>query len=457
MKDKHKMYKDHFLLITRLFDNRVKTFISKILMANEDVENYSYRIEFQVRGLPHLHGVFWLKDSALEEYRNKETGEFIDAKLPELIKKYISCSTNTGDETLDDTVKEVNVHRHSKSCQKKEGFCRFNFPRLPSDRCLIAKPLSEENLGKEEYQKQLQNARAILEKVKTRLEEMTKDQLEQKDLESILKHEKVNVTSEAYHEALSISERGQMVILERKPSEIWVNNYNPTMMLAWQANMDIQFCMDSYAIITYITDYLTKGDAGLTKELRKALKETKNCNNFEQLNYLKLTYFKNKQVSVAEATYRLIRGLDLKKSSIACIYLATGYPKNRSSFFRPAKSAEKPVDTENVSEENPIAEEEDSNELIALEGRQGQFKEVETVHQKYSQRPGILEEVCLAQFTISYHHVKADQIPKATEWIENASEQRGKVPFILWIPLLNFSCKLNFSSLFEKYLKLFYS
>ena len=215
--------------------------------------------------------------------------------------------------------------------------------------------------------------------------------------------------------------------------------------------------MDTYAIVTYITDYLTKGDAGLTKELRKALKETKNCNNFEQLNYLKLTYFKNKQVSVAEATYRLIRGLDLKKSSIACIYLATGYPKNRSSFFRPAKSAEKPVDTENVSEENPIAEEEDSNELIALEGRQGQFKEVETVHQKYSQRPGILEEVCLAQFTISYHHVKADQIPKATEWIENASEQRGKVPFILWIPLLNFSCKLNFSSLFEKYLKLFYS
>ena len=73
-------------------------------------------------------------------------------------------------------------------------------------------------------------------------------------------------------------------------------------MKAWQANMDIQFTMDSYAVITYISDYLTKGDAGLTEELRKALFETKHCNNFEQLNYLKMIYFKHKQVSVCEAT-----------------------------------------------------------------------------------------------------------------------------------------------------------
>ena len=46
-RQKHKFYKDHFLLITRLFDNRVKAFINNILMANSNVENYSYRIEFQ--------------------------------------------------------------------------------------------------------------------------------------------------------------------------------------------------------------------------------------------------------------------------------------------------------------------------------------------------------------------------------------------------------------------------
>ena len=40
----HKFYKDHYLLITRLFDNRVKAFINHILMSNKDVEHYSYRI-----------------------------------------------------------------------------------------------------------------------------------------------------------------------------------------------------------------------------------------------------------------------------------------------------------------------------------------------------------------------------------------------------------------------------
>ena len=56
--------------------------------------------------------------------------------------------------------------------------------------------------------------------------------------------------------------------------------------------------------------------------------------------HLKMTYFKNKQVSVAEATYRLVRGLDLKRSNIACVFVATGYPRNRSSFFVSTKAFE---------------------------------------------------------------------------------------------------------------------
>ena len=43
-KNRHKFLKDHFLLITRLFDNWVKAFINNILMANEFVEHYTYRI-----------------------------------------------------------------------------------------------------------------------------------------------------------------------------------------------------------------------------------------------------------------------------------------------------------------------------------------------------------------------------------------------------------------------------
>ena len=68
-------------------------------MANKDVEHYSYRIEFQVRGLPHLHGVFWLKQSEAENYQD-ENGEFLDSEVPKLIDKWISCSLDTGNEQM---------------------------------------------------------------------------------------------------------------------------------------------------------------------------------------------------------------------------------------------------------------------------------------------------------------------------------------------------------------------
>ena len=49
------------------------------------------------------------------------------------------------------TVKEVNIHKSTKSCQKVNNPCRFSFPRLPSDKTLISNPLPEEDLSKKAY------------------------------------------------------------------------------------------------------------------------------------------------------------------------------------------------------------------------------------------------------------------------------------------------------------------
>ena len=115
-----------------------------------------------------------------------------------------------------------------------------------------------------------------------------------------------------------------------------------------------------------------------------------------------MIYFKFKQVSVAEAAYRLIRGLDLKKSNIASIYLATGYPRNRSSFFKPVVSKEESVDTAKLNGEEQPFDETDESVPVKLEVRQGEFHEVVTIHKKYSQRPKILNDICLAQFATLY-------------------------------------------------------
>ena len=61
---KHELLKDHVFLITRMFDERVKSFIKNLLMGKGSdslhIMFYTYRIEMQDRGLPHVHGVAWI-------------------------------------------------------------------------------------------------------------------------------------------------------------------------------------------------------------------------------------------------------------------------------------------------------------------------------------------------------------------------------------------------------------
>ena len=84
----------------------------------------------------------------------------------------------------------------------------------------------------------------------------------------------------AYEEALSISKAGYKIIHKRDINEIFVNNYNPEMILAWNANMDLQVVIEPYAVVSYVASYMNKDETQTTPFLREALhanagKETK--------------------------------------------------------------------------------------------------------------------------------------------------------------------------------------
>ena len=54
MKGQTSFFRDHYILVTRMFDSRVKSFVTSIL--KKKVAHYTYRVEFQARGVPHIHG-----------------------------------------------------------------------------------------------------------------------------------------------------------------------------------------------------------------------------------------------------------------------------------------------------------------------------------------------------------------------------------------------------------------
>ena len=225
-------------------------------------------------------------------------------------------------------------------------------------------------------------------------------------------------TVNIYLNALSISEKGRNVILERKISERNVNNYNKLFHQVWQANTDIQLGLDTHAVISYISDYVTKADQGLTKVLVAALNEKKNCSRFEQLNHVKRTYFTHKQTCVSEAAYRLIPGLNLKDSDIKTLFLTSGFPEKRWQYLR------------------QIPEDEQQAEGIEIEGREGKFQTPMSKIELYNSRPkdeiswysnGQLENLCFAKFCMNYDKINEDSLPKQKYKYEEIYEKDGQL------------------------------
>ena len=64
--------------------------------------------------------------------------------------------------------------------------------------------------------------------------------------------DKSEVTENDYINALQMSSKGNVVLLKRETNECCINNYNVSVMLAWQANMDIQFILNAYACVMYV-------------------------------------------------------------------------------------------------------------------------------------------------------------------------------------------------------------
>ena len=50
--------------------------------------------------------------------------------------------------------------------------------------------------------------------------------------------DKAGVTESEYIDGLEILCTGNIVVLQHEPHECFINNYNPSVMLAWQANID---------------------------------------------------------------------------------------------------------------------------------------------------------------------------------------------------------------------------
>ena len=278
--EKRELMRTNPVVTARHFAHRFQCFLREVIKGSGqpigEVVDYFWRIEFQLRGSPHVHSMWWIKDAPnLDTAAGRQIA-------PQYIDKYISVNIppSSKDEELCSLVLRVQQHRHTATCTKvtprrrNVADCRFDFPQ----------PLSEE----------------------TRLKS----------------HDDPGNKSRFY-------------ILKRFAGEENCNPYNANLLKAWKANMDIQLIGSVYGTAAYVCSYMCKSES---EEVRKAIRDAleslpPQASTRKRLSKIGNTMLTHRELSAQEAAYRLCH-LPLKENSRKVVFLNTARPEKRTRLLK---------------------------------------------------------------------------------------------------------------------------
>ncbi|RWS10742.1 uncharacterized protein B4U79_00026 [Dinothrombium tinctorium] len=223
-------------------------------------------------GSPHIHGLFWLKNSPIfSENNNKSCIEFIN--------QYITVNCDI----LNEDLKSFHVHRHTKSCKRRFGnkvICRFGFPQYPMRETQILLPLDDFN--------------------------------------------EENTTLNIIHEALDLQANVQNDSFESFDVFLQKLNITEIEYITAIPNMDIQSILDPYACVQYVLNYISKSERGMSSLLRDAVDEVKKGNYTirERLRFIGNKFINCSEVSAQEAVYHIL-SIPMSNASKSVIFINT--------------------------------------------------------------------------------------------------------------------------------------
>lgn len=121
--DKWRLMRENPNLVAKHFNRRKNAFLKQILKGKSkplgEVTDYFMRIEFQMRGSPHIHMFLWVLNAPDLDTKQGQ----VDA--PAFIDKYVSTEipNEHSDKDLHYLVKTLQVHHHTKTCRKNNNHC----------------------------------------------------------------------------------------------------------------------------------------------------------------------------------------------------------------------------------------------------------------------------------------------------------------------------------------------
>ncbi|XP_072565389.1 uncharacterized protein [Paramormyrops kingsleyae] len=338
------LLKNNPVTAARMFDYRFHCFLKDVIMSEAQpigkIVDYFYRVEFQQRGSPHTHCLFWVEDAP-------KVGKDDEDEVSAFIDHYVTCEMPEGNDEMHEIVCSVQQHskRHSKTCTKKGKTCRFNFPRPPSNRTFVSScKLGDGETDGQPLKKEV--ADTMMKKVK---DAVLNSEANYDSVDSLFST--IGISQEIFEAAYSRITKKTTIVLKRRPCEVWVNQYNRDLLRCWNANMDIQFVVDAYSCIVYIISYISKAEREMGLLLANAQKEATQQGNLdakEALRQLGSVFLHNREVSAQESVYRLTN-MRLKEGSRKVQFIPTG--ENVVKMSLPLNVIRKKAECENENEQ----------------------------------------------------------------------------------------------------------
>nr|XP_034322337.1 uncharacterized protein LOC117688395 [Crassostrea gigas] len=395
--EKNDVLRSNPVTVARMFEHRFQMFHKEVILSPAEpigkVVDFFQRVEFQQRGSPHMHCLYWVENAPnIDSDGVEAVCNFID--------KYVTCAvpTESSDKELRKCVLEVQQHskKHSKSCRKKGTECRFHFPRPPSKKTFSTSVQEEDNSDECKTDSESNVKKSYAKEILVAVW----DKIQNED-EQILTTEKLfedlSLTQEQYEEAHNMLSSKRSIILKRCPNEVWTNQYNRCLLKSWDANMDIQFVLDAFSCIVYIVSYISKSE----REMGMLLKQTKleaeegNYDARQTMKKIGSAYLHHREVSAQEAVYRVCN-LKMKECSRKVVFVPVGDNPVRLSKPLSLLKKKTPKDQEND-------EEDDENDVWMT-----------NIIERYMNRPEkqIFHEMCLANFCSEFRVLAKSQVPK---------------------------------------------
>lgn len=184
------------------------------------------------------------------------------------------------------------------------------------------------------------------------------------------------------HLAIRSSIKRATVFHHREVNEAFINPYNRDLLLAWKANIDIQYVLDTYACAKYCVGYILKSDGGMSKLMKEINRSAANGNTqiCTKLERYAKALWNGTEISAQEAAGYIL-GINNVKSSRADIYIDTSPPEQRTHILK---------------RDEELSSLKDDDENVYQSG----------LLDHYVNRPLELEEICLAVFAAGYEFSK---------------------------------------------------